>query len=175
MPAIPPSPGAWSSVESLSSFLSVSVLSKSLSDAIEAAADYFVSALALMHDRGFRLACQLDSLPRTSIAAIADRHGGAELGLHADRSDDPLRVFRVADIYGHRSPHQRGELLDRVRATLTRQSADVGFDGAQLDRSWWAASKVARDALREGTAGAALLAVMADPWHGWLFRLLIQE
>jgi hypothetical protein len=57
---------------------------------------------------------RLDSLPRTPIAPIEDRHGSCELCGRGDRNDDPLRVLRVADIHDHCSP-QRGV---RVAATL---------------------------------------------------------
>jgi hypothetical protein len=52
----------------------------------------------------------------------------------------------------------------------------VNLDHALLNWLGRTTSGVARDALPEGTAGAALLAsAMADLSHGWLFHLLLQE
>ena len=116
--------------------------SESLRNGSQSALDNCTRIGFLMLERAAISAGHFCSLPRTSIAAIEDRHGSRELRVWGDRNDDSLRVLRVADVHDHCSPHQLDECVDRLDAMLTRQSADVGFDGALLDRSGWAASRV---------------------------------
>ena len=120
----------------------MSLLSEALRNGSQSALDNCTRIGFLMLERAAINAGHFYSLPRTPIAPIEDRHGSCELRGRGDRNDDPLRVLRVTDIHDHCSPHQLDECGDRLDAMLTRQSADVGFDGALLDRSGWTASRV---------------------------------
>lgn len=151
------------------------LLSELLPNGSKSAFDDFNEVLSdlLSLQRSLSGTGKLDSLPRTPIAAIEDRHGSVKLGLRAYRNDDRPWALRIADAHHQRASHQLSEFVDRFFATLPRQPADVGFDGALLDRSGRAARRIAAHALREWTARAALLASdMADPRHGWLLHLL---
>lgn len=120
----------------------MALLSESLRNGSQSALDNCTRIGFLMLERAAISADHFYSLPRTPIAAIEDRHGSRKLRRRGDRNDDPLRVFRVADIHDHCSPHQRDELLNGLSPMLTRELPHIGLDGALLDRSRWAASRV---------------------------------
>ena len=121
----------------------MTLLSESLRIGSQSALDNCTRIGFLMLERAAISAGHFYSLPRTPIAAIEDRHGSRELRGRGDRNDDSLRVLRVADIHDHCSPHQRDELLDGLNPMLARDLPHVLFDGARLDRSGWAASRIA--------------------------------
>ena len=120
----------------------MALLSKSLRNGSQSALDNCTRIGFLMLERAAISAGHFYSLPRTPITAIEDRHGSRELRGRGDKNDDTLRVLRVADINDHCSPHQRDELVDGLSPILARDLPHVGFDGALLDRSGWAASRV---------------------------------
>lgn len=120
----------------------MALLSESFPNGSQSTLDHCKRIDLLMLHRPAISASQLDSQPRTPVAAIEDRHGSRELRGRGDRNDDPLRVLRVADMHDHCSPHQRHEFLDGLDTMLAREVPHVGFDGALLDRSGWATSWV---------------------------------